>query len=404
MYDFDKAVDRSNTSSIKWSKAAIKAICGNENALPYWVADMDLVTSKAIHNAMMKSANFGVAGYAEHPNLNDDFISFVFRKHSWAVDKNSVTYSQGLLHGLALALQTFTKKGDGVLIMYPTYAPFFDMTRKNERRVIEYDLGYKDGLFYFDKERYEQKSRDAKLILLCSPHNPSGLVFSQEELEFILSLAKERGQLVFSDEIHADLVHPGNTHTPLGKLSEKIGTKSITFMAPSKTFNIAGEHFAMAIFSDRDMLSAFKREQQKLYLDSPGFFIGEMAEAAYTDSDEENRELCEYLSGNAAFIRSYLEREIPEIKLVNANASFVAFLDCSSILDKVRKDRDKNPELYDGDNNLLAHFFGMRAGICMNDGTWFGKKYSSFVRLNYGTSREMVKVALDRMKKAVREL
>ncbi|MCR5732932.1 MAG: aminotransferase class I/II-fold pyridoxal phosphate-dependent enzyme [Sphaerochaetaceae bacterium] len=404
MYDFEKHIDRSNTSSIKWSKEAIKGICGNEEALPFWVADMDLPTSKAIHNAMMKSAIFGVAGYSDHPLLQSSFISFAKRRHDWKIDSESVTYVQGMLHGIALAMQTFTEKNDGVLIMYPTYAPFEMMAKNNERKVIEYDLGYKDGLFYLDRERYKEESKDAKLIMLCSPHNPSGLVFSTEELAFILSLAKERDQLVFSDEIHADLTHTGIEHTPLGKVNEKIGAKVITFMAPSKTFNIAGEHFAEAIFSDKNMLATFKREQDKLYVNAPGFFIGEMAESAYSDSDEENRELCEHLRKNASFIRNYLETELPEIKLVNANASFIAFLDCSSIVEKVREDKKSNPELYDKENNLLAHFFGSRAGICMNDGTWFGAKYSSFVRFNYGTSQEMVKLALDKMKMAVRAL
>ncbi len=404
MYDFDSFIDRRGTSAIKWSPAAIKDICGNENALPFWVADMDIPTSNAIHKAMMDAAAFGVAGYSDHPGQQSNFIGFLERKHGWKVDEKHVVYAQGLLHGLALALKTFTEEGESVLVMYPSYAPFEQMVKINDRKVMEYDLAYSDGVFSFDRERYADLSKDAKLIMLCSPHNPSGMVFTEEELKFILSLAKERGQLVFADEIHADLVHPKKHHTPLGKANESIGARTITFMAPSKTFNIAGEHFAQAIFSDLDMAERYRKEQAKLYVTSPGFFIGEMANAAYSDSDDQNRELCAYLGESADIIRKFLDEKVPELKLVNADASFVAFIDCSKIVERVKKDMERNPEFYDGDHYLMSHFFGHYAGICMNDGSWFGAKYSSFVRFNYGTSREMVMKGLEAIEKAVKTL
>ncbi len=404
MYDFDTYIDRRGTSAIKWSRDAIKDICGNPDAVPYWVADMDLPTSKAIHRSMREAAEFGVAGYSDHPSQQKSFIGFLKRKHNWDVDEKNVTYVQGLLHGLALAMQTFTNAGDSVLVMYPSYAPFEGMAKLNDRKVIEYDLAYSDGRFSFDRESYEKKAKDAKLIMLCSPHNPSGMLFTKDELEFILRLAKENGQLVFSDEIHADLAHPGFHHLPLGKANEGIGAKVITFMAPSKTFNIAGEHFAEAIFSDKDMLERYKKEQAKLYVTSPGFFIGEMASAAYADSDDQNTELCKYLGENAAFIREYISENIPQLKFANAEASFVGFIDCTAIFDRVKADKEKHPEFYDGDHFIMSHFFGHYANVCMNDGSWFGESYASFVRFNYGTSKEMVRKGLEAIKRAVDSL
>lgn len=404
MYDFDRYIDRRGTSSVKWNRDAIRSICGNPDALPFWVADMDLPTSDAIHSAMISAASFGIAGYSNVPELQKSFLGFLERKHGWSVDEEHVTYAQGLLHAIALAMQTFTEAGDGVLVMYPSYAPFEAMAKSNDRRVIEYDLDCRDGRFYFDRESYEKKARDASLIMLCSPHNPSGMVFSREDLEFILQLAKENGQLVFSDEIHADLVHPGYKHIPLGKANESIGAKVITFMAPSKTFNIAGEHFAEVVFSERSMLERYRREQSKLYLTSPGFFIAGMALAAYLSSDDQNAELCTYLGENAQFIRSYIENNIPKLRFANAEASFVAFIDCSNIFESVKRDMERHPEAYDGDHFIMSHFFGHYAGICMNDGSWFGSRYAPFVRFNYGTSREMVEKGLAAMKRAVDQL
>ncbi len=404
VYDFDTEVKRGGTDCEKWDKENIRKICGNPEATPFWVADMDLTTSSAIHNAMRAEADFGVAGYRDYTNLKNDFISFAARRHEWKIEEEEVLFAQGMLHAIALALQLFSSAGDEVVVPLPAYRPFVTMVEMQERRLSPYHFDYKEGVFSFNFDTFKKISENAKVILFCSPQNPTGIVFSQEELKELLTLAKERDQLVLCDEIHADLVHPSAHHTPMGKANESIGAKCITFMAPSKTFNIAGEHCAFAHFSHKELKDAFEKQQKALFLTSPGYFIGAMARAAYNDSADHYRELSSYLEENVRFIKKYLAENIPDVKLSNAEASFVAFLDCTKLLDKVQQDAQKHPELYDGDNNLLSHFFGQRACICMNDGTWFGEDYKGFVRFNYGTSRKMIEKALECIKQAIDSL
>lgn len=395
MYNFDNAIDRSGTNSEKWAKDTIKEVCGNENAKPFWVADMDLPTSDAIKKAMCEAASFGVIGYPhDAKTLISAFTSFVKERHGWDVDPNKVLYTQGLLHGIAISLQAFSEKGDNILIPTPTYRPFNVMVERNERIIIPHKLGYKDGSFFLDREQYKKDSERAKIILFCSPHNPSGLVFSKEDLLFVLNLAKERDQIVFCDEIHADLVHPSVKHYPIGMVNEEVGAKCITFMAPSKTFNVAGEHFGISIFSDITMADKVKKAQEALWLTSPGYFALEIGKAAYTSSMDHNRELCAYLEQNKNFIATYLKENIPNLTLTNGDASFVCFIDCSAIYDIVKAKGFSD----------MSHFFGEYASLCFNDGAWFGDDYKSFIRFNYGTSLSEVKKALVAMKDAINTL
>lgn len=405
-FDFDSAVNRRGTNSVKWNREHVKGICGNPDADAFWVADMDFQTEAHIKWAAENMSEMALFGYPTFDSLIDITATWLEKKHNMQVSKEDIVFTNGLLHGVALSIDLFTEKGDGILIPSPTYGPFRELTRLNERIMIDHELGYNDGTYYLDRRRFEKDLEKSKAILFCSPHNPSGLVFSRQDLEFILQLAKKKDIPVFSDEIHADLVHPGVIHTPMYEANKAIGAKVITFMAPSKTFNVAGEHAGFAIFSNKEMKDRFTLRQEQLYVTSPGYTIGTLTEAAYQYGLEYNQALCSYLGENCKAIREYLEKEIPEIRLANGEASFVTFLDCSRIYDKVEEKVRSNPDRYQGgkDSGPLSLFFGVDAGVCLNDGSWFGPQYRKFVRFNYGTSRSLVMEALDRMKKAVRAL
>lgn len=400
-YDFERAIDRRGTNSEKWSRKKIEDLCGNPDALPFWVADMDLITSDGITKAKEDIAS-QVIGYGSFDELVPLFASFVKQRHNWDINTEDVVYAQGMLHAISLAVNLFSDEGDEVLVPFPAYRPFMNICWWNNRVLVPYHLDYANGSFSFNAEKYAEISKSANIILFCSPHNPSGLVFKEEELKSVLTLAKERGQIVLSDEIHADLTHPSFTHLPMGKVNAKIGAKCLTFMAPSKTFNVAGEHCALVHFSDGELKAAYTKRQNGLYLSSPGYFIGSLATEAYRSGLEHNRELTSYLERNANYIEKRLKEDVG-LNFSNGGASFVAFVDCAPIYDKVVKDKEAHPELY-GSSGLMAHFFGQRAGICMNDGTWFGDDYKAFVRFNYGTSREMVELAIDRMERAIKAL
>ena len=402
-FGFDHAIDRKGTTSVKWFRPALESICGNPDAEAFWVADMDFPAEPHIKEAALKVAESGVFGYPAFTGLEETFVDWMERKHHVEVNKDDVVYGEGLLHALSLALQTFTKKHDRILVPSPTYRPFRMMCQDNDREMVDWPIPYENGIYTFDKVSFREAAKDCDAIMFCSPHNPSGLVFSKDELECVLKTAKELGIPVFSDEIHGDLVHPGAKHIPMYEANRKIGARAITFMAPSKTFNVAGEHSCFTLFSDVEMREEFKKAQKALHVVHPAYMIGTLAEAAYKYGLEYNEELCAYLKGNADMIREYLEKYIPELKLVNGKASFVTFIDCSEIYEKVKKITEGNPEKYKGgpDSGPLSLFFGVDAGVCFNNGRWFGDQYDNFVRINYGTSRENVRKALESMRKAV---
>ena len=402
---FDETADRRGTNSEKWNKKAIASIAVNGEAEPFWVADMDFKPEPHIKAKAEELATLGVFGYPSFPTFREIAASWLEKKHNWIVDKENILYSMGLLHGVSMCINLLTNKGDRILVPSPTYRPFRLLCSLNDRVMEDYELGYKDGSYYLDRERFIESAKRTKMILFCSPHNPSGLVFSRDELEFVLTTAKDLNIPVVSDEIHGDLVHPGYTHIPMGKANENIGAETVTLMAPSKTFNVAGEHSAIAIFSSGSTLKRFKHAQDALWVSEPGYLIGELTEAAYKDGLEWNKDLCKYLGENAELINSFFAENDLGIKMVNGKASFVTFLDCTGVYDTIKKRVEETPEKYESTSGgVLSRFFGVEASVAMNDGSWFGDQYYKFVRFNYGTSRDKVYNALLRIKKAVESL
>ena len=402
---FDETADRRGTNSEKWNKNAIASIAVNGEAEPFWVADMDFRPEPHIKEKAEELAKLGVFGYPSFPTFREIAASWLEKKHNWIVDKENILYSMGLLHGVSMCINLLTNKGDRILVPSPTYRPFRLLCSLNDRVMEDYELGYKDGSYFLDRERFIESAKRSKMILFCSPHNPSGLVFSRDELKSVLTTAKDLNIPVVSDEIHADLVHPGYTHIPMGKANENIGAETVTLMAPSKTFNVAGEHSAIAIFSSGSTLKRFKHAQDALWVSEPGYLIGELTEAAYKDGLEWNKDLCKYLGENAELINSFFAENDLGIKMVNGKASFVTFLDCTGVYDTIKKRVEETPEKYESTSGgVLSRFFGVEASVAMNDGSWFGDQYYKFVRFNYGTSRDKVYNALLRIKKAVESL
>lgn len=405
MTSFDISPVREGTNCEKWNKKAIESISANPDARPFWVADMDFFAPGAVIDVAEKTASSGVYGYPAFDDLPGVFSSWLRRKHNWDVEIDDISFSMGLLHGIASAIELFTKKGDNIIIPSPTYRPFRELCSLSGRVMDELELDYRDYRFSLNIEKLEKKAVNASMILFCSPHNPSGIVFGEEELKAILEIGKKYNIPVLSDEIHADLVHPGHVHIPMGKANEKVGAKTITFMAPSKTFNLAGEHSAYLIFSDKDMHDKWKKHEEALWLTTPGYFIGEMTRKAYTECDDYNRELCAYLKRNSDYIDSFFIEHECGIRKVKGNSSFVTFLDCSKIYPLVERAVLSSPEKYNSPGGgILSRFFGVEASVCMNDGSWFGEQYKEFVRFNYGTNFEEVKSALERMKTAIERI
>lgn len=406
--DFSKAADRRHTNSIKWDSTAIENISSNPDAEPFWVADMDFPTDPHIAETGRKVAETGIYGYPSFPLLTAKASEWQRKKHGWDVPAEDISFAMGLLHGIASCMDLFTQKGDTILVPTPAYRPFREITENQGRVMVDHELGYDHATasFYLDRERFRRDAEKSKCILFCSPHNPSGIVFSEEELRFVLETAKELGILVISDEIHSDLVHPGKKHIPMNKVNESIGADCITLFAPSKTFNIAGEHSAFIVFSSDKMRDEFRKREHAMRLDEPSIVIGELASSAYEHGLEYNNELCAYLGDNVRKIDEFLKASGSGMKMVNAEASFVAFLDCIDVYDKVKAEVEAHPEKYTGGKGggILSRFFGVNASVAVNDGTWFGDQWGRFVRFNYGTSIDRVLGGLTRMTEALKAL
>lgn len=406
MSEFDQAPDRRATNCVKWNRKAISSIASAEDAIPFWVADMDFYSAPAIRKKAGDVASSGVYGYPVFDDLETIFASWLKRRHDWDVSPEMISFSMGLLHGIAAAIDCFTKKGDRIVIPSPTYKPFRELCSLSGRVMEELELDYDGKEFSLDLDKLDKAASTASMILFCSPHNPTGIVFTEEENEGVLEIGRKYGIPVVSDEIHADLTHPGRKHIPMGKTAGKIGAECITFMAPSKTFNLAGEHSAFAVFSDRRMMRVWKAREEALWLTTPGYFIGEMMREAYAECDDYNRELCLYLKRNSDEIERYFDAHPCGIIKVKGSSSFVTLLDCSAVYDRIEKRVLSDPDRYKGGEGggVLSRFFGVEAGVAMNDGSWFGRQYKTFVRFNYGTNLRDVLDALGRMRRAVENL
>lgn len=403
-YDFTHSADRSGDRSEKWSKANLLAMCGNADALPFWVADMDISVFEGIKAGLYREADIGVIGYRDNSGLASLFTDFMKEKHDTVLDEDHVTFAQGMLHAISLAMNIFTKPGDRILLPYPSYHPFIEMIEANGRVIVPLPLKRTSDGFVFDPADFKKADEDCQAILFCSPHNPTGIVFSQEELGCVLETAKERGQLVLCDEIHSDMAHPGYKHIPMVKANEAIGARCISFCAASKSFNIAGEHCAFALFSDKAMKEEYTSVQKRLYLSSPGYSAAVMAEAAYKDGLDYNKALCEALAAKSAKVGSFIKERCPELRYCAPHASFIAFIDCSAIRAAVEADKAANPGLYSHNDYLMASFFGARGGICMNDGSMFGSAYSDYVRFNFGCGDELLEKGLEGLEKALKTI
>lgn len=398
-------VDRKDSPSIKHNKAAIKNICNNENAKPFWVADMDFKAPLAIREALIKEAKHGVFGYSRFDEVEEVYLKWAKEWHSWPIDKSLLIPFPGMLSSIALLIELYSKEGDSIILPMPAYNPFIRIIKALKRKIVYWPLAYdaQKAYFSFDCHLLEKLAKENKnsILLFCSPHNPTGRVFSRIELESVAQIAKTNNLVIISDEIHGDLKHPSFVHTPFDVLAKEYDLRCATCVSPSKTFNIAGEHFSYIICSDKAMYNKVAARQRALNL-RPSLLATTMALAAYKEGKDFLLTLIDYLLNNSLLLQKQLEDS--PLKVVKAEASFITMIDCSDVVELALNDFKANPSLYDPtlspDGGLLSRFFGLRASVAMNDGSWFGKEYSNFVRFNFATDYELVKWAAQAMKAA----
>ncbi len=386
---FDEIIERKNTDSLKWDYC--KQRFGRVDVLPMWVADMDFKSPAPITEAIKRRAEHGIFGYTEVPErLTHAFAEWVKRRHNWMIDHRWIVHSPGVVTSVNTAILAFTKPGDRVLIQTPIYYPFYSSIRDNKRELAINSLRNNDGYYDIDFSDLEKKLADnVKVMILCSPHNPIGRVWKLHELEEILRLCRKYDVIIVSDEIHSDLVFKKNKHIPIASLSEEALKSCVTLMSPTKTFNIAGLSVSAAVIPDMELRKRFKNTINRSGAGMLNIFGLEAAEAAYTHCEGWLEELLVYLEGNLEILDEYFRNNVPQIKVIKPEATYLAWLDCNELPVPAEK---------------LKEFFSNEAGVALNDGITFGKEGYGFQRINFACPKLLLSEGLERIRKAVARL
>lgn len=386
-FDFDCDIPRNGTASVKHDGRA--AYFGTEDVLPLWVADMDFAVPEAVTRALAERAAHPVYGYTFYPDsLYDALIGWLKDRHGWEVPRKWIVMAPGVVPSLFAAVQAFAREGEGVIVQPPVYFPFFSAVTTGNRRLIRNPLRLEGERYTMDFEHLERCAAEgARLLLLCSPHNPVGRVWGREELQELLRIAHRHDLTILADEIHADLLYPGERHTVLATLAHDTD-KIITAAAPSKTFNIPGLGLSALIVPDAAQRAALKRVFGSLHLDNTNPFSIAAFEAAYRGGADWLDSLREYLRGNRDLVAARLAEHLPQLRLIPSQGTYLLWLDCR--------------ELGMSDAQL-REFFVKEAKVGMNPGTAFGPEGSGFMRLNIASPRHVIADALERIERALRE-
>lgn len=386
-YDFDRVIDREGTNSIKLGY--LKDEFGREDLTALWVADMDFATPPFVLEALHERLDRLVLGYSRTPADYYQTVSrWVGEHHGWNTDPSWYDFIPGIVRGLGLVVNHLTKPGDKVIIQPPVYHPFRLIPEGNGREVVFNPLRETaEGLYEMDFDNLaEVYDEQCKLFVLCNPHNPGGVVWSKETLQRLAHFAVEHHLLVVSDEIHCDLALFGHKHIPFASVSEEAAQCSITFQAPTKTFNIAGIVSSYAIVPNEELRKDFFGWLEANEFDYPPSFSTLATQVAFENGEEWRRQMLSYVEGNVLFVEDYLQREIPSIKAIRPQASFLIWLDCRALgLSQTE----------------LVDLFVNKARLALNDGSMFGPGGEGHMRLNVGCPRSILAKALQQLKEAI---
>ena len=379
-YDFDEMIDRSKTNSLKWDIA--------DGELPMWVADMDIKTAPEITEAIIKRAEHGVFGYSIVPDeWHDAYINWWKNRHGIEYRKEDLIFSTGVIPIISSCVRKLTTAGENVLIMTPVYNIFFNCIKNNGRNVSEFSIDYSGGEYTIDWEKLEKLLADPQtsLMLLCNPHNPIGKIWDRETLARIGELAFENGVTVISDEIHCDITDPGCEYVPFASVSEKCRNNCVVCVSPTKAFNLAGLQTAAAIVPNARLRHKVWRALNTDEVAEPNVFAVQAAVAAFTEGGEWLDELRQYIYENKTLVKEFLLREIPQIKLVPSEATYLLWLDCSQL---------------GMDSSELAAHIRRETGLFLSEGNIYGNG-RDFLRMNIACPKQIVRDGLERLKRAV---
>ena len=382
-YDFDRIIDRRGTDSIKYDN--LKERYGRTDLIPLWVADMDFETPPFIVDALKQRMEHAIFGYSAIPEDYWPTVSkWIMEHHGWEVKTEWMTFIPGIVKGIGMAINALLEKGEKVIIQPPVYHPFRLVPQKNGAEVVFNPLRRSgNGSYEMDFENLESVCDEkCRMLILSNPHNPAGIVWPRETLERLADFCHSRGIIVISDEIHCDMALFGNKHIPFASVSPQAAACSITFGAPSKTFNIAGIVSSYAIVPDQELRERFFGWLEASELSAPHLFAPIATAAAFRYGENWRQQMLEYVEGNIRYIEDFCKENIPQIKPLRPQASFLVWLDCRGL-----------GLSHDELNDLFVN----KAGLALNDGEMFNPGGEGFMRLNVGTSRTILKKAMSQL-------
>lgn len=387
-YDFDRIIDRHGTNAVALEKLPL--YFGTDQAEPFWVADTGFATPPFIIDALRQRLEHPIFGYTiEPPEFKPALVKWLHDRQDWDIKPEWITFIPGIVKGIAMAVDVFTKPGDKVIIQPPVYHPFRLVPENNGRQVVFNPLREQpDGSYDMDFENLaEVADAECKLLILCNPHNPAGIVWPPETLRRLANFCAERGILVISDEIHCDMPLFGGRHTPFASVCAAARENSITFQAPSKTFNIAGIVSSFAIVPNSELRNRFFGWLEANELNSPDIFAPIATIAAYSPEGEEwRRQMLAYIEGNVRFVEDFCRDHLPGIRPLRPRASFLIWLDCRQL---------------GLTQSALTDLFVKKARLALNDGAMFGPGGEGHMRLNIGCPRQMLANALNKLRQAL---
>jgi len=386
-FDFSRDISRSGSASLKYDGR--QNMFGAAEVIPLWVADMDFPAPPAVTAALAARAAHPIYGYTIYPDsLYQALIHWLRQRHGWEVQREWIVMCPGVVPTLHAAVMAYAGTGGSVIVQPPVYFPFFSAVTSTGGQLLFNPLHLENGRYTIDFDHLEQCAAKARLLLLCSPHNPVGRVWSKSELERLLRIAEKHDLIVFSDEIHADLVYPESKHCTLSLLAGN-SPNIVTAVAPSKTFNIPGLNLSALIVPDQERRTAIARAFDTMHVSASNPFSIVAFEAAYREGAAWLDELLIYLRDTRDFVDEYLTTHLPEIRLIQPEGTYLLWLDCRTLGVALGKT-----------DAQLKHFFVHEAHVGMSPGTLFGESGSGFMRMNIGAPRHVIAAALENIKKA----
>ena len=376
-YDFQTVIDRHSTNSLKWDLF--------DDDYPMWVADMDFMVAPNIQQAILKRASHPVFGYSIVPDsLFEAYINWWDRRYGLEMSRDEMLYATGVMPSISSMIRCLTDVGDEILIQSPVYHVFFYVIEDNNRKVLENELIFRDGNYEIDFDDLDEKLSKVKMMILCNPQNPVGKIWSKEELGKIGELCKKHDVILISDEIHCDLTDPGTSYNPFMTSSDYNNT--ILCISPSKSFNVAGFQSSVVYTKNPELLEKIRTQFHVDNSDSCNVFAVSAVEAAYNESEDWLEELKEVIFENKQIVKDYLENELPVIKLVECDATYLLWLDCTAL---------------NVSSKVLSEFLRSNQGLFLSSGSDFGQIGDGFLRLNIACPSKLLKEGLLRLKAGV---